>query len=189
MIRVGLVGEDPSDTSSIKNLLEKRYKRKVQFHPLTKTGTGYDLDSYKTKKSIPIEFEERKCQFIIFIRDLDAFQSQKLKLQKRIKWFKDLDALINNKGILLLNIWELEALILADIGTFNKAYSINYKFNGNPMLQKEPKELLKRITSKSQKQFKESHCPGLFKLLDIDTIEKNCGCFKDFIEEFNKKIA
>jgi hypothetical protein len=57
------------------------------------------------------------------------------------------------------------------------------------MLQKEPKELLKRLTSKANKQFKESHCPDLFKHLDIDQIEKNCGCFKDFIEEFDKKIA
>jgi len=189
MIRVGLVGEDPNDTSSIKNLLEKRYNKKVRFYALTRTETGHGLDSSKTKKSITIEFDEKKCRFIVFIRDLDAFESHKSALERKIKWFKELDDLVNNKGIFLLNIWELEALILADIDTFNKSYNIKHKFKGNPMLQKEPKELLKRITAKTNKKFKESHCPNLFKDLDIDKVEKNCRFFRDFIQEFNKKIA
>jgi hypothetical protein len=189
MIKVGLVGEDPNDTLSIKNLLEKRYKRKVQFKSFTRTGTGYGLDSDKTKKNIPVEFEEKKCDFVIFIRDLDAFESQKSKVQKRINWFNELNVLVKNKGILLLNIWELEALILSDIEAFNKFFRINYKFNSDPMAQKEPKEILKKITSKSNKQFKESHCPELFKKLNIDKVEANCRCFKDFIQAFDKKLA
>lgn len=183
------MGEDPNDTSSIKILLEKRYKAKVQFYQLAKRIKGYQLDNPKIKKSLPIEFADKKCKFIVYIKDLDAFQSEKAKVQAQIKWFKDLDAAVNKEGVLLLNIWELEALILGDIETFNKIYNVNHKFKGNPMLQKEPKEILKGITSKTKKQYKESHCPSIFKLLDIDTIEKNCSCFKDFIEEFDKKIA
>jgi hypothetical protein len=189
MIKVGLVGEDPNDTLSIKNLLEKRYQRKVQFKSFTKAGTGYGLESAKTKKSIPIEFEEKKCDFVIFIRDLDAFESQKTKVQKRMNWFNEFNRFVKNKGILLLNIWELEALILSDIDAFNKLFSVNHKFRGDPMVQKEPKELLKKITSKSNKQFEESHCPEIFKKLDIDKIEENCRFFKDFIISFDKKLA
>ncbi|MDR3695365.1 hypothetical protein [Mucilaginibacter sp.] len=120
---------------------------------------------------------------------MDAFQSEKAKVQAKIKWFKDLDTEVNNEGLLLLNIWELEALILGDIETFNKIYNANHKFKGDPMTKKEPKEILKAITFKEKKQFKEAHCPSVFKILDIDNVEKNCRCFKDFIEEFEKKIA
>jgi hypothetical protein len=189
MIRVGLVGEDPNDTLSIKNLLEKRYKGKVQFYQLARRVMGYQLDNPKIKRSLPIEFEEHECKFIIYIRDLDAFKSQDDKLKAKIKWFKDLDSVVNGEGILLLNIWELEALILGDIETFNKIHQTTHKFTGDPMLVKEPKEFLMRLTSKSKKQYKEAHCPEIFKQLNIDEIEKKCGCFKDFIKEFNEKIS
>jgi len=189
MIKVGLVGEDPNDTLSIKNLLEKRYSQRVQFIQLVRGIKAYNLDAGKIKRTLPIEFADKKCKWIVFIRDLDALKSNIEELDKRIKWFKELDALVKNKGILLLNIWELEALILGDITTFNKEYKINYRFTGNPTTQKEPKEILKRKTFHSYKQFKESHCPDIFKLLDIDLVEKNCSCFKDFIDEFDKKIA
>ncbi len=187
MIKVGLVGEDPNDTLSIKSLLEKRYKGKVQFHQLAKRVQGYQLDNPKIKRSLPIEFENQECKFIIYIRDLDAFKSQKDKLQAKMQWFKDLDAVVNNQGILLLNIWELEALIFGDIDTFNKIYTTKHKVTQDPMLIKEPKEVLKRLTFKS-KQFKESHCPEIFKQLDIDKIEAKCSCFKDFIVEFDEKL-
>lgn len=51
MIKVGLVGEDPNDTLSIKNLLEKRYKAKVQFYQLAKRIKGFQLDNPKIKKA------------------------------------------------------------------------------------------------------------------------------------------
>jgi hypothetical protein len=189
MIKVGLVGEDPNDTSSIQNLLEKRYKDHVQFYTLTKRIKGYDLDTIKIKKALPIEFEDKGCDLVIFVRDLDALESEKIKLKQRIIWFKELDDLVNNKGLLLLNIWELEALILGDIDAFNKLYKTTYSFKSNPMFQKEPKELLKQITYKSNRQFKESDCPDIFNKLNIDTILKSCSCFSRFINEFDKRLA
>ena len=189
MIRVGLVGEDPNDTLSIKNLLNQRYSGKVRFYQLAKRVKGFQLDNPKIKKSLPIEFADSKCAFIVYIRDLDAFQSENKKLQAKLKWFKTLDAVVNQEGLLLLNIWELEALILSDMDTFNSIYKVNHKFKGDPMLQKEPKETLKRITAREKKKYKENHCPELFKQLKIDNVEKNCRYFRDFILEFNKKIA
>lgn len=188
MVKVGLVGEDPNDTLSIKNLLEKRYKRRVQFYPLAKGIKGHQLDNPKIKRSLPIEFEDHECKFIVYIRDLDAFKSQDDKLQAKKKWFKDLDAVINSEGILLLNIWELEALIFGDMDTFNKIHGTNHKSQQNPMLIKDPKGVLKELTFKAKKQYRESHCPEIFKQLNIDKIEASCSCFKDFITEFDAKL-
>jgi hypothetical protein len=189
MIRVGLIGEDPNDTSSINNLLEKRYNRKVKFYPLAKNIKGHQLDSNKIKNTLRMEFADKKCEFIIYVRDLDAFKSEKKKLQAKLKWFKALDAFANNNGILLLNIWELEALIIGDIETFNKIYNIDYKPKQDPMFIKEPKELLKNITFNLNKKFKESSCPEIFKKLDIDKVEAACSCFKDFIQDFERRLG
>lgn len=188
MIRIGLVGEDPHDTSSIKNLLEKKYKDKIHFFALVKRIKGWHLDTNKINKVLPIEFADKKCHFIIYIRDLDGFKSEKDKVKKRKEWFHTIDSLVNNQGILLLAIWELEALFFADITTINSHYKIKYKSNRDPMMIKEPKEELMRITAHTNKEYKEAHSPDLFKKLEIDTLIKKCSFFKDFIKELETKL-
>lgn len=188
MVKIGLVGEDPNDTYSLKNLLLKKYKGEVQFFPLVKGIKGYQLDNPKVKRALPIEFSSKKCNFIIYIRDLDGFKTEKEKVGAKKKWFQELDAMINGKGMLLLNIWELEALIFADISSFNKLYSISYSFKKDPVSLKEPKEELKKITKHNNKKYKESHCPEIFNKLDFDVVEKNCSYFKEFISELNIKL-
>lgn len=183
MIRVGLIGEDPNDTSAIKNLLEKRYKKKFQFVPLVRRIKGSQLDGSKIRSALPIEFADNKCKFVIYIRDLDGFKSESSKVKVKTSWFNTLDSTIKNKGILLLNIWELEALILGDIETFNKIYKTNHRFKKDPMHEKNPKETLKNFSVKSAQTYHESHCPDIFKQLDIDNIKSRVRYFDEFIAE------
>ncbi|WP_114936322.1 DUF4276 family protein [Mucilaginibacter endophyticus] len=188
MIKVGLVGEDPNDTSSVRNLLEQRYRGKVQFYTLAKRVTGNNLDSLnKIKKIVKADFDDSGCSFIVYVRDLDELESHKGKLTERIKWFRELDNHVESNGILMLNIWELEALILGDIESFNKIYNVSHK-SGNPMFVRDPKKVLINVTTKNRKQFKESDCPDIFSQLDINKVEKNCRCFKKFITEFDEKL-
>jgi hypothetical protein len=188
MIKIGLVGEDPNDTSSIKNLLQKRYRKRITFYPLVSRIKGYHLDNPKIRRSLPIEFSDKKCKFVIYIRDLDGFKTDHSKIKSRQNWFKEIDKVVNNKGILLLNIWELEALILADIATFNKLYKTSYKYTGDPMVQKEPKEELMRATLKTKRQYKESDCPEIFEKLDFNIVEKKCAYFMQFHKEFKSRL-
>lgn len=188
MKKIGLIGEDPNDTTSVAKLLEKKYKGQVQFVALAKRIRGYQLNNDKIKKILPIEFASQKCKLVIFIRDLDAFKSQGVKVTAVNNWFKAVNSTINNQGILLNNIWELEALIFADIETFNLIYNISHKFKGDPTMIKEPKEKLMELTSGTRKQYRESHCPEIFEKLSIDTVEKNCAYFREFITAFDEKI-
>lgn len=188
MIRIGLVGEDPNDTSSLKNLLLKKYSRNAKFIPLVNGIRGFQLDNPKIKRALPIEFKSKKCDFIIYIRDLDAFKSDKKKLMVRQKWFNDLDKEINGKGILLLNIWELEALIFANIEKFSHYYKVNYSFKGDPSKIKEPKEKLKEITRNSKNKYFESDCPSLFCLLEIEQLISKCEFFSEFILKLNTSL-
>jgi len=125
---------------------------------------------------------------IIYIRDLDGFSSESEKRRRLDNWFAALNKEFGENGIFLLNIWELEALILSDIETFNQLYKISHKFSKDPTMQDKPKEELKRLTKRGPKKFHEAHCPEVFKHLNIDTVEKNCGYFKSFLAELKAAV-
>lgn len=188
MIKIGLVGEDPNDTSSIKNLLSQKFGKKVKFLTLAKRVKGHHLDTPKIQKVIQLEYAGQKCNFIIFIRDLDGYSTDIEKVAHKTNWFKKLNLAFGGNNLFLLNIWELESLILSDIDTFNKIYSIKYKFNGDATKIKDPKEKLASLTSNGSKRFNESHCPDIFKKLNINIIENNCSYFRSLLNEINEKI-
>ncbi|GAA4213104.1 hypothetical protein GCM10022289_44800 [Pedobacter jeongneungensis] len=189
MINVGLVGEDPNDTVAISKLLSKKYAEKIRFHSLAKRLRGCQLDSPKILKTLPIDFKDKECEFIIYVRDLDGFSSEKAKFEAKNKWFTTLDARINGQGILLLNIWELECLILGDIETFNRLYNVNCNFKGDPVMIKDPKGFLMKETAKSKKKYQESHCRDIFGDLDFEKVSKNCSPFRTFIKNLDEKLS
>jgi hypothetical protein len=153
MIKVGIVGEDPNDTLSIQKLLYKKYKSKVRFCVLARGIRGHQLDNPKLLRSLIVEYANNSCQFVLFVRDLDGYSTEKAKVKKVRTWAENIDAKLKSNGLLLINIWELEALILADIGAFSKKYGISSSYSGNPMMQREPKEYLKHITRHSRRPY------------------------------------
>src|SRR5688500_11698036 len=110
MMKIGLVGEDPNDTTSIANILRKKYKG-ITYVPLAKRIVGSQLDNPKVKRALAQEVEAENYKFIIYVRDLDGFHSENDKVNSRLEWFEELNHLTGNTNILLLNVWELEALI------------------------------------------------------------------------------
>jgi len=92
------------------------------------------------------------------------------------------------KGILLNNNWELEALIFSDVETFNKIYKTNVKGNRDPMLIREPKEELKRVSRNERRQYRESDCPEIFRKLRFMEVYTNCQYFKEFVKAFDKLL-
>lgn len=188
MIKIGVIGEDPNDTSSIINLLSKRYEN-VQFKKLAKRVTGCQLDSQKLVKSLNVDVKQHKLKSIIYIRDLDGFDSEKDKVNKLKTWFTELNNQFGKTGILLMNVWELEALIFADIETFNGLYKTTHRFKGDATKIKNPKEELKKLTFNTSKRFHESHCPDVFDKLNIDLVAKNCSHFNLFLNDFTKILS
>ncbi len=197
MIRIGIIGEHPyNDSKPIKILLEKEYKDKeVQFFILFNNIRGGQLDdkidkpSRKAIAQLKDAFRAKKLDFVIYIHDLDGLPSDEKKIKIRENWFKILDREgANRKGIFLLNIYELEALVLSDINAFNQLYSVNIAFKGNPMYQAEPKELLKEKTAKSPRgKYKEADAANIFEQLDIEKI-KNHRQYKQFIAKLDERF-
>lgn len=184
---VGLVGEAPNDTQSLQNLLERFYHT-IRFEILLNDIHGSQLDSQKTKRFLRSEYESKKPDIVIFIRDLDALENDAVQLEIRKQYFRDSNTIVNKKGIFLLNIFEIEALLLADIDCFNKIYKSNLFKILDPMKIEEPKEFLKLATKKTIASYNESHNPNLFSELNLNTLIDNCRYFSDFISRFNLLI-
>jgi len=183
-MRIGLVGEAPNDTEAIKNLLNKKYSA-LEFFFMLNNINGSNLDNQKTKRLLRIEYEFEKPDIVIFIRDLDSVLPNKKKLYERKNYFTEFNSVVNKKGILLLNIYEIEALILADYELFNRKFDAKINKIDNVMLIEEPKEFLKR----ESKKYNESLNGEIFAELSFENVHANCLIFQRFIKNFEKLIA
>lgn len=188
MITVGLLTEYSYDTISIKALLEKKYAGRVVFKPILPHQHGHNLDAQKTRKTILGELKFAKCDFVVFVRDLDGLPSQEDLVGQKQRWFTELNKICGNSHLLLLNIWELEAMIFADIDVFNAKFKTTLKGNRNPMYISDPKGELMSATYKSKRRFEVSDCPEIFKALSFDKVKERCLFFSQFLDVFEAKL-
>src|ERR1700749_537631 len=182
-MKIGLVGEAPNATASIQNLLSRHYQH-LEFVTLLNRINGSMLDNQKViRRLLRVEFEIQAPDIIIFIRDLDGLENDRIAKKKRQDTFIYSNHIVDGIGIDLLNIFEIEALILADIATFNGHYGCKVDEFEDPMLIAMPKEILIDATKGLNNQFNESHNPALFEMLNFDTIKQNCRYFSAFIKK------
>ena len=198
-IKVGIVGEHPqNDCEALRHLLVAKACPDVQFIIITKRLRGGDFDdeqnggaSKKFLRLLEEEMADEDLNHVIFVRDLDGVLSEKSKVQVRDRWFNQANKTIDGKGIFFLAIAEMEALILADIDTFNKIYGLNVKPVGNPMADKDPKKTLMQLTEKTKRgKYSMSDAPHIFKSIVFQTVYKNHKgdrSFQTFADELKDK--
>jgi len=185
-MKIGLVGEAPNDTRAIQNLLSGKYPQ-LDFVTLLNRINGSMLDNKKAiRRLLRVEFEDQTPDIVIFIRDLDSLENDRTAKRIRQETFSYSSHIVDRRGIHLLNIFELETLIFADIGTFNNHYGCVVNNIDDPMLVRMPKEVL---IEASGYKFNESHNPEIFNLLNIDNVIAGCRYFAAFIKKFNKAQA
>jgi hypothetical protein len=161
---------------------------------LLKNLRGGQLDNpFKLIKILKLELKKEAVNIIIFIRDLDGLISESDKIVERNQWFQNIEQNLNTKAnaLFFLIIYELEALIFADISTFNKLYNTSLKENKNPLFIELPKEKLITVSYKKNKTDKESDAPNIFENLDYDTVYQNHEgkiSFQKFIDELEKVL-
>lgn len=186
---IGLVGEAPNDTGALQNLLSKRYSGSgIVFKTLLHDMTGDMLQSKEGYKFLRLENQLEKPDFIIFIRDLDALWTDRKKRAERVAYFRKSINIVHRKGIYLLHVFEIEALIFADIASFNKEYKTTIpelKNIADVTLIENPKEVLRNL---SKGAYKESHNEKHFAKVDFDKLLE-VDYFKEFIAEFEAKLA
>jgi len=188
-MRIGVVGEYPTDIFSICLLLTQKHS--FDFFPLLKRVHGSQLDQNENtalKNQLRREFQFEKPNIVLFVRDLDAVTSSanyKKNIRSRRAFFSAFNKVVAKKGIFLVNIYELEALILADLETFNARYQTNLKISDTPEKIQDPKGWLVRET---KGKYNQSHNTSLFKELSIETISNNCDYFRQFLTKFERRI-
>ena len=189
MIRIGLVGENPSDTGAIRALLRKAIADQVDFVDLIRDVNGSNLENNFHKNRFRREYELLKREgggvdLVVFIRDLDDLETNRERVLQRKSYFNEWNKTVDEKGIFLLNIFELEALIWADIEGYNLKYGTSIPPLPDPMLIWEPKEELKKHI-----RYSEGDSPKIFEeALRVDEVEKNCRYFAAFLSEFKQHI-
>lgn len=186
LMKIGLVGEAPHDTNSIFNLLSKQPEFvAVDFIALINNLHGSLLDNQKTKHILRKQFENEKPNIVIFIRDLDGTLANNNTYDIRMEYFKNFNSIVDRKGLFLLHIYEIEALIISDLPTFNSLYNCNVIYDNDPMKLVMPKEFLKT----NCKKYTETSNPEIFKQLVFETLLQKCKYFEEFILKFQKAVA
>ena len=186
--RVGLLGESPNDTKAIEALLKPRYGQRVEFFTLLRNINGDMLEDAETFRNLRKEYEWEKPNLVIVIRDLDGVQTKGAKWRQRKKYFRDVDAVVGQKSLPLLNIYEIEALICADMAAFNKQFGCACPQPADPTAIVEPKEWLKQVTAPGQPTYSVGHCTKLLAKVSYDTVLANCRYFAAFDKAFAARL-
>ena len=184
MLKIGMIGEYPTDVRCIERLLIKKYNNKIDMFPLLYDLHGSIIENPKIKHLLRKEFENKKPDIVLFIRDMDGLEDDKVQLEKRKAYFTEFNSVVDKKGILLLNIYELEALLLSDVSCLVTYYKVDVEGIEDCMKVVDPKGYLKdRIDA-----YKTGHNFELFSMLDCETVISNCRYFKKFIVDLDKII-
>ncbi|MFT6921709.1 MAG: hypothetical protein ACJA1C_000706 [Crocinitomicaceae bacterium] len=192
MKRVGIIGESPNDTLPLCEILNREFGEKAQFKVLLKRLKGGKLDSIASasrliRSELKSSVGNRKYDLLVFVRDLDGFESETEKMKRVNLWYGTLSKLIP-KHVLLLNIQEVEALVLSDIDVFNTMYNTKISFTGDPQKKANPKEFLKEQSSKSNKKYRESDIGDLLPMLDFSKLTGKCKSFEKFVNELKLEL-
>ena len=193
MKRVGIISENyENDSKPLRHLLSRVFdKQKAVFIPILPKIEGNQLERIrKVLIALKSESVTKRLDCLILMRDLDGLPSESKKIALRNKWFKEIENGISKKCIPFLIIYELEALMLADITTFNKIYKIKYQPKGQPKFQKDPKDLLKKLTAHPKKTYHESHAADIFQKINHQELLNNHSgkiySYESFIDTLKK---
>lgn len=201
MKRVALFGESPNDTSCIATLLRKRYVDSVvqienlipnlteaqiknEFHG-GKLYTRVKHEKSKLRRLINTNYRLKKPDLVVFVVDLDSNIDNREQVLLRKLFFRTYKTQVQHRALLLLNVHELEALLLADMEAINLIFGINEPQLLNVMEQEDPKGYLEMIT---QNKYYDSQNPELFKRLNFNAVFENCQYFKSFIHDFERVL-
>jgi hypothetical protein len=186
-MKIGLIGENPSDTSAIRVILQNYCTEAHQYEVLLKRVKGSMWDSPKYLNDLSVEYNEKKPNITVLMRDLDGFENDRKQKRERNAFLNKANISVNHTGVKLLHIWELEALLFSDTVNLNKHYKTNIPKPADPMAIKDPKGVLMEHTAQCTKPYREGHVAEVCEKLDPATLIANCRYFAHFIREIRNK--
>ncbi len=186
MIKMGILGENfENDAKAFAAFLTPQYVGQIQFIPIGNTLNGGTPPIKKILQLLPAAKAKYKLDALLCMLDLDEDTTK--KWAERHQWFNQISKGTDLKTIFFIVVMELEALILADIDTFNKVFKIGIKYTSNPKAENNPKAKLREWTGqgKSKRKYEEKDANEIFAKLDFETVYKKHrgqGSFQEFID-------
>ncbi|MDB5270449.1 MAG: hypothetical protein JWP58_3489 [Hymenobacter sp.] len=189
-LTVGLIGENPNDTNALIELLNHRYAGRFVACQLVKKQTGDRLGSAKTQRMLASNYQAEKPRLVVYIRDLDAPNSDVAKHRERQQEFANIKKIVGEQALFLLHVQQFEALLWADIEKVNQHYGVSLTHKGDPTTIPEPKRKLISATDKPKatKQYSPNDSAELAAKLDYDTLLRKCLYFSEFDKAFAAKL-
>lgn len=178
--RVGVVGESSFDTKAMRDLLERQYGQRAQFIDLALRLEGGQFDGHKAKTMFKLRYEAKQPDLIIIFRDLDGSASDKEMRRKREAFFADMNALVGNKGLFLMHVYTIEALLIAHIEVFQQKFGWQCKVPANPTTIPKPAQFLRDASRQSRRRYEKASCPDMMELVAYPFLVKRCRYFAAF---------
>ena len=178
--RVGVAGESTFDTKAIRNLLQKQYGLRAQFIALPLRLQGGQLDGNKSRTMFRLTYQSLRPDLVIIFRDLDGPEGDHAKQKERQKLFQELNNLIERKGLFLLHIYTIEALLIAHIEVFQKKYGWQCRVPADPTIIPKPVQFLRNASRSSKRPYEKAFCADLMEQVDYAFLTRRCRYFHDF---------
>ena len=188
--RVGVVGESEFDTKALRDLLHRQYGQRAQFLAMDLRLQGGQLDGRKAHTMLPLRYSEVQPDLVIIFRDLDGPANDRAKRQKREALFEEMNALVEHKGLLLLHVHTIEALLIAHVEVFQKKYGWQCRVPANPTTIPNPAQFLRDASHNrnSTRRYDKVSCPDMMELVAYDFLVSRCGYFRDFDTVLQQRI-
>lgn len=182
------MGESPNDTMAIEALLKQGYGQRADFFTLLRNINGDMLEDAKTFRNLRKEYELERPNLVVVIRDLDGLETKGAKWRQRQAYFRKVHKTVEQKSLPLLNIYEIEALICADMAAFNKEYKCACPSPADPMAIEDPKQWLMNVTEPGKRRYTVGNCAKLLAAVTYDTVLTNCRYFASFDAKFQQRL-
>jgi hypothetical protein len=187
-MNIGIIGEAPHDSDTIQILLQQLLKEEHSFFNILGKVRGGMWDSDKYIELLKVEFATHKpsLDVVILMRDKDALEADNKNKKERAAFFTKTMNAVNHKGIKLLHIWELEALLFADIKALSAFYDKPIVSpHKDVMLIEDPKGELMKQTSGLASVYSESHSAKIALLMNAELLldKSVCKYFHHFYRE------
>ena len=178
--RVGVVGESSFDTKALRDLLERQYGQRAQFLDLSLRLEGGQFDGHKAHTMFKIRYAAKRPDLVIIFRDLDRPADDQEMQRKRAVFFEEMNALVGGKGLFLVHVYTIEALLIAHIEVFQKKYDWQCRVPANPTTIPKPTQFLRDASRNSRRPYVKALCPNMMELVAYHFLTKRCRYFADF---------
>ncbi len=179
-MRIGLIGEDRTDTSTIEVLVRRiSDKNGIGFREFAKNGKG----NIKRKCLMWADvLHSQGCSALILVQDLDGTNGE-----DRVR--AELESILSSSRLgnryICIPVEELEAWFISDPGCIKKSLNLKFmpKFSGLPETIQDPKGKIKDQVfkcSQKEKYFMTKNNEDFAKYLNIEKALDKSNSFKSF---------